>query len=507
MTLHEVELDLVLAHVKGHVDGAHKVFLVEVLVDDIAEPLGACLGGEGDGGIADGGHLVHELAGEGVGAEAGQGQADHIGIRPREEAVGQLVHLGVVADGQGGEGHLLIARGLEDGAALAVHHLGGLLTDGAVDHARLTEAAAADTAATHLYGDAILHRLDVGHDHLVGEGGLVQVLDDALGDGGGDVIVDGSIGLDGAVLVVGDGVEGGDVDALNGSRGLVEEGGAGIGALVLHLDVEADDLGEHLLALTDVEEVEEIRHGLGVVGAGAAADDEGTVLAAVSRAEGDFCQLQHIQHGGVAHLVLEGEAQEIEVRHGVAALQAGEGDVLLAHLLLHIHPGGIGALAPDIVVEVEAMVEDADAQVGHTDLVGIGEGEGEPRLDGGLILDDLPVLAAGVAAGAGDGGQQHALLVLIHDFAISLSFLLLCLWEGAAVGAGSAFGAEETRAERVLDSWESAAPPFVLGTERRSTQRSCHAATVAVVNRDSCPRAMATTEAVKPTANPSQLRP
>ena len=205
----------------------------------------------------------------------------------------------------------------------------------------------------------------------------------------------------------------------------MEEGGAGIGALVLHLDVEADDLGEHLLALTDVEEVEEIRHGLGVIGAGAAADDQGAVLAAVSRAEGDLCQLQHIEDGGVAHLILEGEAQEVEVHDRVAALQTGEGHVLLLHLLLHIHPGGIGALAPDVVVEVEAMVEDADAQVGHTDLVGIGEGEGEPRLDGGLILDDLAVLTARVTAGAGDGGQKHTLLVLVHVDDVSLSVLVV----------------------------------------------------------------------------------
>ena len=205
----------------------------------------------------------------------------------------------------------------------------------------------------------------------------------------------------------------------------MEKGGAGVGALVLHLDIQADDLGEHLLALTDVEEVEEIGHGLGVIGAGTAADDQRAVLATVRGSEGNVGQLQHIEDGGVAHLVLEGEAQEVEIGDGVAALQAGEGDILLTHLLLHIHPGGVGALAPDVVVEVEAMVEDADAQIGHTDLVGIGEGEGEPRLDLGLILDDLPVLTARVTAGAGDRGQKHTLLVLVHVVDVSLSVLVV----------------------------------------------------------------------------------
>ena len=61
------------------------------------------------------------------------------------------------------------------------------------------------------------------------------------------------------------------------------------------------------------------------------------------------------------------------------------------------------------------MVEDTDAQIGHTDLVGIGECEGEAGLNGVLILDDLAVLAAGIAAGSGDGGQEHTFFVLIHD--------------------------------------------------------------------------------------------
>ena len=48
------------------------------------------------------------------------------------------------------------------------------------------------------------------------------------------------------------------------------------------------------------------------------------------------------------------------------------------------------------------MVEDADTQVGHTDLVGIREGEGETGLHGGLILKDLTVLSSRIAAGTGD---------------------------------------------------------------------------------------------------------
>ena len=32
-----------------------------------------------------------------------------------------------------------------------------------------------------------------------------------------------------------------------------------------------------------------------------------------------------------------------------------------------------------------------------------------------IILDDLTVLTAGIAAGAGDGGQEHTFFILIHD--------------------------------------------------------------------------------------------
>ena len=61
-------------------------------------------------------------------------------------------------------------------------------------------------------------------------------------------------------------------------RRLAEEGGLGIAAVLLHFNVELGDLREHLLALTDIDKVEEICHGLGVIDAGAACDEHGCVL-------------------------------------------------------------------------------------------------------------------------------------------------------------------------------------------------------------------------------------
>ena len=84
---------------------------------------------------------------------------------------------------------------------------------------------------------------------------------------------------------------------------------------------------------------------------------------------------------------------------GRAALQGEEGHVFLLHQGLHIHPGHTHALAEHVGLLVDAVVENLHAQVGHGDLIGIGEAEGE--VEGGLVpaFHRRVHLAAGVAGG------------------------------------------------------------------------------------------------------------
>ena len=269
---------------------------------------------------------------------------------------------------------------------------------GAVDHTCLTEAATADTAAIDLKHDAVVNRFNVGHDHLFWEIDLVKILDDLLGNFFGDVVKYRCVGFDRAVVVVGDVIQRRNVHAGYGTSGFAQESRTRVAAGLLHLDIETDDRGEHILALTNVEQIEKVRDRLGVVGTRTAADDQGRVLAAILGTERNLGKLQHFEHVGVAHFVLERKGNEIKCGKRIAAFQRGQGQVMLFHFLLHIHPRGVGALAPNIGMLVECPIEQAHAEIGHADLVGVGEAEGKASLDVGFILDDLTVFSARISA-------------------------------------------------------------------------------------------------------------
>src|SRR6185369_359376 len=60
-------------------------------------------------------------------------------------------------------------------------------------------------------------------------------------------------------------------------------------------------------------------------------------------------------------------------------------------------PGTKDALGGDVLARVQQRIEDAEAQVGHADLVDVGEGEGERQGDVAMVLHDLVPLAADIA--------------------------------------------------------------------------------------------------------------
>ena len=247
-----------------------------------------------------------------------------------------------------------------------------------------------------------MHRFNIGHNYLVGEVDLIKVTDDLLGDLLRDVIINRRVCLDGAILVVADLVKRGNVHTGNGLGGFVQKRLTGIATFVLHFYVKAHDRGEHILTLTNVKQVKKVGNRLGVIGAGTATNNQGILLAAILGAQRQLRKGKHIEHVCVTHFVLQGKADKIECREGIAALQSGQRQVMLAHFLLHIRPRGKNALAPNIGVLIEGTVKQTHTQIGHTDLVRIGKAEGKACLDLFFVFYDLTVLATRVSAGLGD---------------------------------------------------------------------------------------------------------
>ena len=304
--------------------------------------------------------------------------------------------MAVVAGGQAGEGHLLVARVPARCNALLNQPLRAAGTHRPVGVARLAEAAAPDAAPKHLQHHPVVDDLRGGHDGLDREIALVKVLDNALGHHRRRP-VSRRDGRHRAVLTIGHIVEGGHIDAGNPGRG--GEKLLLAPALLPGPPVELDDLHAHVLPLAQDKQIHKGGQRLWIEGAGTARHHDGGELGPLLAAQGQAGQIQHVEHIGVGHLIAQGKTDEIEVGDGVSALQAVEGDPLPAHLLLHIAPGGEHPLAPHPLHLIHQPVENPHAQIGHADLIGIRKTECVAHIHGAAVLDHRVVLPAGISGG------------------------------------------------------------------------------------------------------------
>ena len=163
-------------------------------------------------------------------------------------------------------------------------------------------------------------------------------------------------------------------------------------------DLGADG-GQLVFALTQLDDIKEIRNRLGVAGAGAARNDQRPAVITVFGVERDTCQVQHGKDIGIGKLVLQGKAHSIKGRERFFALHSVQRQLQALHLCLHIQPRHKGALAPPVLVAVEQLVQDLFAQKGHSHLVGIREAEGKAHIHLVLFFIDTAGLSASIAAG------------------------------------------------------------------------------------------------------------
>ena len=197
--------------------------------------------------------------------------------------------------------------------------------------------------------------------------------------------------------MVRDVVEGRDVDAADvGGRFQKLVLGR---ALLLVFFVEVEEVHHDLFPVTEHEEVEKVGDGLRVAGAGAAAHDEVSEVVPIFGEQRHAAQFQHVETGREGHLVLEGKPDEVELRERRPRLEREQGQADVPHLLLHVEPGCEDPLAVGVLPLVDEVVEDLDAEVGHADLIGVGETEREPHVDRRRVFFDAVQFPADVTAG------------------------------------------------------------------------------------------------------------
>ena len=319
-----------------------------------------------------------------------------LGLELSHQIVAQRRQIRIVTGAQRSQRNLIPTGVGNQRLGLSLYGLGLAGTDRTVSITSLAEAATAAAATEQFYHSAVKDYLSGRYDKTIGVICLIQIGNHALAHHLGRA-VSGLDGGNGAVLVVSHIVKSGNIHTLNlGSLLQVFQLAlTGLAAAA----VQFHQLGQHFLALTDLNQIKEIGHRLQVVNAGATGNDQRCILAAILGKLGYAGQIQHIQHAGIVHFILQGETQNIELADGIAAFQRIQGLVALTHLLLHIISRMICTLAPHAIHSIQQTVNDLAAQMAHADLVQIGKAHGKAQIDLCLVLDNGVVFASGIACG------------------------------------------------------------------------------------------------------------
>ena len=239
-----------------------------------------------------------------------------------------------------------------------------------------------------------MHDLCAGDDLRRRKGAVLQIRHDALRDGLRRALLRRHT-VDRAVVLIRHAIKRGHIDA-GDLRGGAEKAGL-VPAAALCLQQQRQKLVVQRLSLAQNEEIHEIRHGLRVAAAASACENQRQKGAALFRVQWNTRQVQHIQHGGICHLIAKGKAEGVELPQRVPAFQGVERDGVFPHLALHVVPWGEHPLAPNVLHGVDRIVKDAHAEIGHADLVNVGKAQRHTQRDMLFVLDDLVIFPAGVA--------------------------------------------------------------------------------------------------------------
>ena len=163
---------------------------------------------------------------------------------------------------------------------------------------------------------------------------------------------------------------------------------------------------DRLLPIADDESVYKANDRLRVERRVAASDDERVPFVPLAGPQWESRQIKHLQQVGVELLVRQAEANDVKIGQGPLAFQAVKRDARLTHRRDHIHPRHVGSLGQHVRQCVEYVVEDRQPQVGHSQVIDIGEGQTDADGRGFPVLDNTVVLAADVAARLLHRGQD-----------------------------------------------------------------------------------------------------
>ena len=188
-------------------------------------------------------------------------------------------------------------------------------------------------------------------------------------------------------------------------------------ALFLVRFIKVHNLKVYLFALAKEENIDKICQRLCIASTRTACHHQRLRLATIDSFERNACQIEHIEHVGIAHFVLKRKADKIKILYWVAAFKRKKRYVFLAHNLLEIQPRRKNTLAPDILPLVKLRVENLHTKMRHTDFVSIGETKGKTHVHLCFIFNYAIDFAARISARLLYRKQQPFKFFVIHKTA------------------------------------------------------------------------------------------
>ena len=190
------------------------------------------------------------------------------------------------------------------------YFLGASIADRSSAEGGLAEPASAGTASHNLDADAFLDGLGEGDDGAERRGGVFEVIDDGVFKLEGQVRCEGFECFYLRVFVV-EAVKGGDVGEVEFFC-YCEESLFFWSIFFLCFFERFGEPDDSVFGFTEYEEVDEFGYWFAAICHTTASDYEGVIFTAVSTAQFDFGEVEHIEDVGVAKFICEAEADDIE---------------------------------------------------------------------------------------------------------------------------------------------------------------------------------------------------
>jgi hypothetical protein len=407
---HEVELEAMPAAREHPPRALLDVRLGDVLVDHVAHALRAGLGRERQPADPGQRQLVEQILVEPVRAQRRHRHRHAALAQLPRERLDQRRDAGKIRRRQTREPGLFVARALDAADQRVGDRLRRALPHRPVDHAGLAEPAALGAAARDLDRRALEHRLGVRHRRVAREWILIEIGHHRAADPRRRPRIERRADHR---------HPGRRVDLGRVQRGHVErEPARELGQRVAARASTRGDLAaqrgprqherrQQLLGLADERRVDERRDRLGVRRRRAADQHQRRVLGALGRAQRDAPEIEQREHVGERQLVLQRDADHVELAQRALGLERHQRQPARAQLGLHVGPRRERALARDPGIAIEQRIDDLGPQVRHPDVVDIRKREADAGLEAldavpGVLLDHGLVLAAEVPHRLGD---------------------------------------------------------------------------------------------------------